>query len=121
MNEWPDLAFALMGGPVSALGQANKTADLRLQPWLCVLHNHTADPHRQPVQVHLPSSVYLFTMAAPKKVCIIGSGNWQVDVWLNRVLNMATLVASVCVLQIACGVPLLANLASLGKQPANVN
>lgn len=65
-------------GPVSPLGQANKIA-APLRRSVQALRKHTAGPHTAALAhseyVHLHSSVY-FTMAAPKKVCIVGSGNW---------------------------------------------
>ncbi|KAF6736541.1 Glycerol-3-phosphate dehydrogenase [NAD(+)], cytoplasmic [Oryzias melastigma] len=58
-----------VGGPVSPpLTRANKfTPSLR---------NNTAVSQRRFASALLPPHPHLLTMAAPKKVCIVGSGNW---------------------------------------------
>ncbi|XP_034731925.1 glycerol-3-phosphate dehydrogenase [NAD(+)], cytoplasmic [Etheostoma cragini] len=73
MND--QLALLLKGGSVSPLGQTNKTTCCLQLPGL---HNHTErkSTDSQSASVQPYSSFYLLRMAAPKKVCIIGSGNW---------------------------------------------
>lgn len=85
------------------LHQANKTAAPR-----CYISD-------QVQRLHLSSARHLSAMAAPKKVCIIGSGNWWVSAGVHSGLldsQRRTTVESAAVVSLR-RVLLLASLASL--------